>query len=217
MLLTGTAVLFLGWDLMNYETVTVACQLLCPHHTRHSRQPLSFVGCNPFSLSPIVLVHVRCQATTSQESGVWGPKTLTRQPQTIFLIHTRRTMFVHINKTKKTNVASGLFALVSFLHFLFFHSFSHEFPCSDVHMVEWYSEFSGCVYKVDHTSFKLTKHFPYLLSTDFSKLWSSEAPCHTNMLTLLNTLSVWAVVGASLKNIPKAFILFSHYTLSNSS
>lgn len=117
---------------MNYETDTVACQLLCPHHMRHSRQPLSFVGCNPFSLSPIELVHVYCQATTSQGSRVSGHKTLLDSLKQYFLfIHTGQCLFIIIKpKKRKRNVASGLFALVSFLHFpCFFHSFSQEFPC----------------------------------------------------------------------------------------
>lgn len=88
-------------------------------------------------------------------------------------------MFVHIKKTHKRNVSEVSLWVVcfSFLHFLktFFLSsfpttFSYEFSCSDVHMVESYATFSGFVYRVDHTSFKLTKHIPYLLSTDFLRL-----------------------------------------------
>ena len=103
---------------MNYETAIVAWRLLCPWR---SCQPLYFIGCNVFSLSTSALAHAHCQLTASQGWSVWGPKTLSRYPETNFFLfthtHKQRTVFVHINKKHTRDVlqmhASGLFTLLS--------------------------------------------------------------------------------------------------------
>lgn len=123
--------------------------------------------------------------------------------------------------------ASGLFALVFFLAFslyfcFFFLLLTPLVKNSLAVMSIWWNDilnFQGLYIKW----ITLPSSSPNTFSTcwaqtsqrfDHQKPPPPACTTHTNMHTLSNSL--WAVVVASWKNNLKAFVLFNHYTLSNS-
>lgn len=121
-----------------------------------------------------------------QGRSVWGESPLNGYPGTIiFYSHTHRTMFVHINKTIKGMRfrCMPVGCLLWFLSWVFavFLFVNLRIP------LQW-CPYGGILnFQVLYIKWiplpsSSPNTLPYLLSTDFAKLWSSE----TNMHTFLN-------------------------------